>query len=157
DGDGRCGAGAGGARPRRRATPRADRRGDDQRRAVHGGDARPGPADPHRQRDARQQLPVVADLLRRAVGDGQVLAGLRRRDSASGAGRLWPQGAPLRRAEVKTRIWMGLVMAVLAAGVLAADGWLAAQIGRPFYPCLFVATLLLSVLVCVELRALLKG
>src|SRR5262249_1629743 len=63
----------------------------------------------------------------------------------------------LWRPEGRTRVWMGLVMAVLAAGVLAADGWLAARLGAPFYPCLFVAGLLLSVLVCVELRALLHS
>src|SRR3546814_4709678 len=46
------------------------------------GHARPGPADPHRRRDARQQLPAVADLLRRALGDGALLAGLRPRHAA---------------------------------------------------------------------------
>ena len=62
------------ARPRRRST-----RTTIARRAVHRRDARPGPAHPHGRRDARQQLPALADLLRRAVGDAEVLAGVRRR------------------------------------------------------------------------------
>jgi phosphatidate cytidylyltransferase len=48
-------------------------------------------------------------------------------------------------------------MAALAAGVLVGDGWLAERIGAPFYPCLFAGTLLLCFVVCVELRALLRG
>ena len=58
--------------------PGRHRRGGDRRRAVHRRDAGPGPAHPHRRRDAGQQLPALADLLRRAVGDAEVLAGLRR-------------------------------------------------------------------------------
>jgi phosphatidate cytidylyltransferase len=59
--------------------------------------------------------------------------------------------------EYRTRIWMGLVMALVAAGVLAIDGRLAALIGVPLYPCLFGGVLLLVVFACVELRALLRG
>jgi phosphatidate cytidylyltransferase len=59
--------------------------------------------------------------------------------------------------EYRTRLWMGLVMALVAAGVLAADGWLAGLIGLPFYPCLFGGVMLLAVFACVELRALLRG
>ena len=72
---------------------------DDQRRPVHGRHARPGPADPHGRRDARQQLPAVANLLRRTVGDGEVLARLRPRHPAPGAARLRPARTPLRRAQ----------------------------------------------------------
>jgi phosphatidate cytidylyltransferase len=59
--------------------------------------------------------------------------------------------------EYRTRLWMGLVMALVAAGVLAIDGRLAAMIGVPLYPCLFGGVLLLAVFACVELRALLRG
>ena len=40
------------------------------------GDARPGPPDPDRRRVAGQQLPALADLLRRALGNGRPLARL---------------------------------------------------------------------------------
>ena len=52
-----------------RTAARRDRRSDDLGVALHGRDAGPGPADPHGRRDAREQLPALADLLRRAVGD----------------------------------------------------------------------------------------
>jgi phosphatidate cytidylyltransferase len=58
--------------------------------------------------------------------------------------------------ESRTRIVMGLVMALIAAGVLLADGPLASWLDRPFYPCLFVGVFLLTLLGCVEMRALLK-
>ena len=40
------------------------------------GPARPRPADPHQRRDARQQLPALADRLRRDLGDRHALARL---------------------------------------------------------------------------------
>jgi phosphatidate cytidylyltransferase len=58
-------------------------------------------------------------------------------------------------SEYQKRLAMGLVMALLAAGVLLADGYLAGWLGRRFYPCLFVSVLLLIVLSCLELHALL--
>ena len=46
--------------------------------ALHGRRPGPRPVDPHRRRNADQQFPVVADQLRRDLGDRQVLAGVRR-------------------------------------------------------------------------------
>src|SRR5207302_929590 len=86
----------------RRTVARPDRRANDQWRAVHGGDARPGPVDPHRRGDAGEQLSVVADLLRRAVGHSEVLARLRRHPVPPGAARLRRPRPPLRRIEAMT-------------------------------------------------------
>jgi phosphatidate cytidylyltransferase len=58
-------------------------------------------------------------------------------------------------SEYRKRLIMGALMALLAAGVLLADGYLAGWLGGRFYPCLFVAVLLLIVLSCLELHALL--
>ena len=112
----------------------------DRRRAVHGGDARSGPADPHGRGNARQQLSFVADFLRRIVGDGEVLAGLRPRHVASGAARLRPARTPLRRTQgrsdmLRTRLWMGAVLVVLSVGVLVFDHRF-----EPWYPFLFLLT-----------------
>jgi phosphatidate cytidylyltransferase len=52
---------------------------------------------------------------------------------------------------------MGLVMVLLTAGFLLADGYLAHWLGFRFYPCLFVSYLLLTVLACLELHSLLPG
>ncbi len=65
--------------------------------------------------------------------------------------------APAARNEYHTRLWMGLVMAVLAGGALLADGYLASWLGGRFYPCLFVAILLLALLAAFELHTLLAG
>ena len=47
---------------------------------LHGRHARPRPADPHGRRDAGQQLPAVADQLRRDLGDRALLARFRESD-----------------------------------------------------------------------------
>jgi phosphatidate cytidylyltransferase len=51
---------------------------------------------------------------------------------------------------LRTRIWMGSILAALAVGVLVLDGWL-----PPWYPFLFAVVLGLSLVACVELLALL--
>jgi phosphatidate cytidylyltransferase len=60
-------------------------------------------------------------------------------------------------SEYHKRLWMGALMALLAAGALLADGYLATWLGGRFYPCLFVAVLLLIILSCLELHALLAA
>jgi phosphatidate cytidylyltransferase len=50
---------------------------------------------------------------------------------------------------------MGLLMVLLAAGMLLADGALAERLGWRLYPCLLLAIVLLSVLATLELHALL--
>ena len=77
--DRRCRAAIAGRVKRGELDPERDRRGDDQRCALHRRDARPGPAHPHGRRDASQQLPALANLVCRTVGDAEVLAGVRRR------------------------------------------------------------------------------
>ena len=59
------------------------------------------------------------------------------------------------QGEYRKRLWMGLIMALLAAGAIVADGHLAGWLGGRFYPCLFVSLVLLSGLCCLELHALL--
>ena len=71
---------------------------DDLRPPVHGRHARPGPADPHGRRDAREQLPAVADQLRRAVRERRAVAGLRRAGAARGDPRLRRPQPPVRGA-----------------------------------------------------------
>ena len=51
---------------------------------LHRRHARPGPADPHRRRDAREQLPALADQLRGVVRQPGAVAGLRRGVPARG-------------------------------------------------------------------------
>ena len=63
-------------------------RGDDLQPPLHRRHARPGPARPHRRRDAGQQLPPLADQLRRAVRQRRALAGLRRTRPARGDPRV---------------------------------------------------------------------
>lgn len=63
----------------------------------------------------------------------------------------------MSRSEYRNRMGMGLLMALIAAGVLLADGYLAAWFGVRFYPCLFVGMLLLAYLACRELHVLLSG
>ena len=63
---------------RQGAPPRRDRRADDLRPPLHRRHARPGPAHPHRRRDARQQLSSMADQLRGAVRQRRAVAGFRR-------------------------------------------------------------------------------
>src|SRR5947209_855114 len=49
-----------------------------------------------------------------------------------------------------TRVWVGTVLALLAAGALVVDQWFA-----PWYPVLFVLLLVLSLAACTELLHLL--
>ena len=58
--------------------PERARRADVRQPALHGGPARPGPADPHERRAPGQQLPALADRVRRDLGDRRALAGLPR-------------------------------------------------------------------------------
>lgn len=59
--------------------------------------------------------------------------------------------------EYHVRLWMGLVMALLAAGVLVLDHHVAGWLGQPVYPCLFVAVALLVALSGYELYVLLSA
>jgi phosphatidate cytidylyltransferase len=52
---------------------------------------------------------------------------------------------------LRTRLWMGTVLVVLAIGALVLDQWLA----RPWYPFLFVLVLLFALLGCHDLLGLL--
>ena len=61
------------------------------------------------------------------------------------------------RSEVQTRVWMGLVMTTLVAGVLVADQHLASWVGRPIYPCLLLVVVLLVLMAGRELHALLSA
>src|SRR5262245_18503361 len=51
---------------------------------------------------------------------------------------------------LRTRLWMGAILVVLAVSVLAVDGWLA-----PWYPILFFLLLALTLAACYELLQLL--
>ena len=55
---------------------------------LHRRPARPRPAHPHERRDARQQLPAVADCLRRDLGDRHAVARLP--PPAPARGDRWP-------------------------------------------------------------------
>jgi phosphatidate cytidylyltransferase len=57
---------------------------------------------------------------------------------------------------LRTRLWVGAVLIVLAVGVLVVDQWLADQHGIAWYPFLFVVILLFMVSACHELRQLLS-
>src|SRR5205814_5626481 len=105
-----------------------------ERGAVHRGDAGPGPLDPHRRGDAGEQLPALADLLRRAVGDADAVARLRAGGAARGAARLRRPEPPVRRPAVgariddsvlKHRLIAGSLLAAAMGGVLYADAALA--------------------------------
>src|SRR5262249_25065358 len=126
---------------------------------------------PHGRGDADQQLPVVADILRRAVGDRTLLARLRRAHAPASPQRLRPSRTPLWWTEVsaepaaptavkptseyRTRLWMGAVMALAVAGILVVDHQLEGWLQLSAYPCLLVTVLLLCVLSILELHALL--
>jgi phosphatidate cytidylyltransferase len=58
--------------------------------------------------------------------------------------------------EYRTRLWMGLVMAVVASGVLVLDHLLAVQFQLPLYPCLLLSMLSLGVLTVLELHSLVR-
>ena len=87
------------ARARGELSPEQNRRGDDLGLALHGRHAGPGPAHPHGRRDAREQLPALANLVRGAVGDAEVLARIRRRTTPRCPPRLREPRAPLRRSQ----------------------------------------------------------
>jgi phosphatidate cytidylyltransferase len=59
--------------------------------------------------------------------------------------------------EHRTRLWVGLVMALLAGGVLVLDHHLERWLGRPVYPCLLACVVLLAALSVLELHALLDA
>ena len=65
---------------------------------LHGRPARSRSADSHERRDARQQLPAVADRLRGDLGHRRALAGLPRAASARSHRRLSEARSALRRA-----------------------------------------------------------
>jgi phosphatidate cytidylyltransferase len=58
-------------------------------------------------------------------------------------------------SETRTRIWVGLVLILLVAGVLLLDQYLQRWLAIPLYPCLLVFILVLAVLSCLELHGLL--
>src|SRR5262249_6522985 len=60
-------------------------------------------------------------------------------------------------SEYRTRLWMGLVMALAVAGILVVDHQLQGWLGLPVYPCLLVTVLLLCVLSILELHTLLAS
>ncbi len=64
---------------------------------LHGRPAGSGSADPHQRRDARQQLPAVADRVRRDLGHRRALAGLPHARSARSHRGLPEARSPLRR------------------------------------------------------------
>lgn len=59
------------------------------------------------------------------------------------------------RNEVRTRLWMGLIMALAAAGTLVGDHLLHGWTGRPVHPFLLASILTLTVVGVRELHALL--
>jgi undecaprenyl diphosphate synthase len=65
--------------------------------AVHGGRARPRPPDPDERRDARLELPAVADRVQRDLGHADPLAGLPQAPPLRGDPRLPEARASLRR------------------------------------------------------------
>ena len=68
---------------RERHRSRRARRDDVRVVPLHGRPARSRSADSHERRDARQQLPALADRLRRDLGDRRALAGLPRAATCS--------------------------------------------------------------------------
>ncbi len=68
-----------------------------------------------------------------------------------------PAPSAAARREYHTRLWVGTMMGLLAAGILALDHHVAAALGRPIYPCLLVAVVLLLALAAGELYLLLAA
>ena len=68
-----------------------------RRASLHGRTARPRSAHSHERRDARQQLPALADRLLRDLGHRNALAGFPPPRSARGGRRLPEARSPLRR------------------------------------------------------------
>ena len=60
-------------------------------------------------------------------------------------------------SETRTRLWMGLVLVLLVAGVLLLDQYLQRWLNVPLYPCLLLLLLFLAILSCLELHALLAS
>src|SRR5262249_30822790 len=112
------------------------------------------------------------NIVRRTVGDRTLLARLRRAHAPTCPGRLRPSRTPLwwtqvsaepaaptavkPTSEYRTRLWMGLVMALAVAGILVVDHQLQGWLQLPVSPCLLVTVLLLCVLSILELHALLS-
>ena len=70
-----------------------------RRQPLHGRRPRSRPVDPHRRRNADQQLPALADQLRRNLGHRKVLARVRRSDAARSNPSLRRATATIRRTE----------------------------------------------------------
>jgi phosphatidate cytidylyltransferase len=66
-----------------------------------------------------------------------------------------PSAKPAVRSETRTRIWVGLVLILLVAGVLLLDQHVQRSLSVPLYPCLLLFLLVLGALSCLELHALL--
>ena len=131
------------------------RRGRHRRAPLHGRPARARPAHPHRRRPAREQLPAVAERLRRALLLRPLLARLR---PGTPSTRRWPSTRAAPAASVASpgpacasassarpcwcpswscvfllgNPWLTLGIAVLA--VLAAYGGVRACCARPGFP-----------------------
>src|SRR5205823_11115763 len=112
------------ARDRVAGRARRSRRAAVRRLPLHGGPAGSGPADTHERRDAHQQLPVVADRVRRDLRHRDALARLPPPPPARIGAGVPEAGAAVRRHHVSagctramTRVISGVV---LAAAALAA-------------------------------------
>ena len=104
---------------------RGARRAALRRVSLHSRPARSRSADPHERRDARQQLPALADCLRRDLGHRHAVAGFPQARSARSHARLSEARSPLRRHQqargrrpLMTRVLSALVLAALVLGVV---------------------------------------
>ena len=79
------------------ASARGHRRRDNCRSPLYGGHARTGPPHPHGPGDAGEQLPPLANQLRRDLGNRTMLAGFRRGPVACRHSRVCLPGSPFRR------------------------------------------------------------
>src|SRR5206468_11554914 len=119
-------------------------RGGDQSLLVHRRHVRSRPAHSHGRRDARQQLLALANLIRRAMGYRQVLAGVWDCSAARGSRRFRPPRAALRRPAdtgewmIRTRLLVGWSLALAVFGILIPDLRL-----EPSFPILFTCLVLL--------------
>ena len=121
----------------------------------------PGSAHPHERRDARQQLPAVADRLRRDLGDRHAVARLPLPASARGRRRLSEARSALRRHRVgaggcRRQVRRPAVMTRLVSGVALAASAFALVWFLPS-PALLAVALVVAGLAFVEYATLARA